>query len=39
MDGARIETVIEHILSQELSTQALAQWKERLRRDGYVKHF
>ena len=30
---------IEHILSQELSTQALVQWKERLRRDGYVKHF
>jgi peptidyl-prolyl cis-trans isomerase SurA len=30
---------IEEILSQQMTTVALEQWKERLRRDGYIKHF
>jgi peptidyl-prolyl cis-trans isomerase SurA len=30
---------IEYLLSRQLSASALNTWKERLRRDGYVKHF
>jgi peptidyl-prolyl cis-trans isomerase SurA len=35
----QVRPQIEQILSQQMSTVALEQWKERLRRDGYVKHF
>jgi len=35
----QVHDQIEHILMTEMSRQAEDRWLERLRRDGYVKHF